>query len=215
MLHDLSVLDEVKIFPHCKQKMSCCDSPPIHVGDGLGWGADVMFVCLNDECPLFVRGWEQIERQYGHSASYRYMELPGSTESNAMMVGTKDAFKGFVVDKESIIKQNKRFQEEKKAVEDLASCVENNNIQPVLALLLDEAANLVNRKKAVLCFIELKDLTAIDPLRNHKFRNPELEHSVNLAIKTVLEATYKKECPHCMEIIKAQAKKCLYCKAEL
>jgi len=215
MLQDLSVLDEVKICPHCKQQMSCCDAPPIHVGDGLGWGSEVLFVCLNDECPLFINGWEKIAQQYGHNASYRYMELPGSTESNVMMVGTAEAYKGFVVDKEALLSQNKRYQKEKVALQQLDTCVEEKNLEPVLVLLLDEAANIDDRKRAVECLTSLNDLAAIDPLRNHKFRSTDLEQLVNIAIRSILEANYKKECPHCMEIIKAQAKKCMHCKEDL
>lgn len=215
MLQNLSVLDEVKICPHCKQRMSCCEAPPIHVGDGLGWGSDVLFICLNDDCPLFVNGWKQIEMQYGHRSSYRYMELPDSKEANVMMVGTSEAYKGFVVDKEAILKQNKRFQAEQAALKQLETCVEENNLEPVLTLLLDEAANIDGRKKAVDCLIALKDLSAIDPLRNHKFRSTDLEQAVNIAIRGILEANFKKECPHCLEIIKAQAKKCMHCQADV
>jgi len=215
MLRDLSVLDEVKICPHCKQQMSCCSAPPIHVGDGLGWGAEVMFVCLNDECPLFINGWDKIEVQYGHRASYRYMELPGSKESNVMMVGTADAYKGFVIDKEAMLAQNKRFQQEKEALKQLDTCVEEKNITPVLTLLCDEAANIDDRKKAVDCMIAINDIAVIDPLRNHKFRSTDLEQAINIAIRRILETNFKKECPHCMEIIKAQAKKCMHCKEDL
>jgi len=215
MLQDLSVLDEVKICPHCKQQMSCCDAPPIHVGDGLGWGSEVLFVCLNDECPLFVNGWAKIAQQYGHNSSYRYMELPGSSESNVMMVGTAEAYKGFVVDREALLAQNKRYQKEKSALQQLETCVEEKNLEPVLVLLLDEAANIDDRKKAVECLAALNDLAAIDPLRNHKFRSTDLEQLINIAIKSILNANYKKECPRCMEIIKAQAKKCMHCKEDL
>ena len=67
------------------------------------------------------------------------MELPGSTESNVMMVGTAEAYKGFVVDKEALLSQNKRYQKEKVALQQLDTCVEEKNLEPVLVLLLDEA----------------------------------------------------------------------------
>jgi len=70
-------LDEKHFCPHCKEQLSCCSTPPIHVGDGLGWGTEAYFICLNDECSLFKNGWEHIEMQFGHRASYRYMLLPG------------------------------------------------------------------------------------------------------------------------------------------
>lgn len=215
MLQDLSVLDEVRICPHCKQKLSCCEAPPFHIGDGLGWGSEVMFICLNDGCSLFLNGWDQIERQYGHHSSYRYMELPGSPEGNCLMVGNSDAFKGCVISKNELTKLNKRYQDEKRAREELKTCVADNNIKPVMDLLLDEAADLVGRESALACLDELNDLSCIDPLRNHKFRDPAFEHKVNLSLAELLKRNFKKECPHCSEIIKSQAKKCMHCKESL
>ena len=215
MIQDLSYLDEVKICPHCKQSLSCCEAPPIHVGDGLGWGSDILFICLNDGCPLFLNGWEKIENQYGHHASYRYMELPGSPEGNCMMVGNADAFKACIVDKEELKNQNERFRKEKEATQKLKSCVEENNLEPVMTLLLDEGASKSVRVSALGYLTELNDLACVDPLRNHTFRDPAIEHDVNKAVAELLKRNFKKECPHCLEIIKAQAKKCMHCKEDL
>ncbi len=215
MIQDLSCLDEVKTCPHCNQTMSCCEAPPIHVGDGLGWGSDVLFICLNDTCPLFLRGWEKIEKQFGHHASYRYMELPGSPEGNYMMVGNADAFKACIINKEELKSQNARFRREQDATQKLKSCVQDNNLEPVMTLLLDEAASKSIRVTAVEHLKELNNLACIDPLRNHVFRDPALEHKVNQVIAELLKNNFKKECPHCLEIIKAQAKKCMHCKENL
>lgn len=215
MSDNLSALDEKKICPHCQTQLSCCEAPPFHIGDGLGWGSDILFICLNDECSLFVNGWKQIEVQYGHRSSYRYMELPGSPEGNVMMVGTKEAFKGSVVDKEALLQQNERYQAEKQAVANLPGCLDKNDTTPVMTLLLDEAASLSNREAALPYLIRLNDLGCIDPLRNHSFRDTSFEQKVTMAILTLLKTNYKKECPYCAEIIKAQAKKCMHCKEDL
>ncbi|MFH0784747.1 MAG: zinc ribbon domain-containing protein [Pseudomonadota bacterium] len=215
MLRDLSFLDEEKICPHCKTELSCCEAPPIHVGDGLGWGSEVMFICLNDLCSLFLKGWDQIESKYGHHASYRYMELPGSPAGNIMMVGNADAFKACVINKDVLFAQNERYQKEKEALEGLKTCVEKNDIQPVMTLLLDEAATKSDRVLALEYLQKLNDLQCIDPLRNHKFRDPALEFAVKQVLENLLKANFKKECPHCKEIIKAQANKCMFCKENL
>lgn len=207
----LKYLDEQHNCPHCKEHLNYCSTPPIHVGDGLGWGTETYFICLNDECPLFVNGWDYIEAQFGHRASYRYMLLPGNTEGTPMMVASKDAFKGCIIDKESIIRQDERYAREKKAVAELDTCVAAKNLEPVLLLLLDEAADRKNREQAADLLIGLNDLSCIDPIRNHNFRDDNLAHRVNLAIKKLLTANYKKECPDCAEIIKSQAKKCQHC----
>ncbi len=212
---DYSFLDEAHTCPHCKVKMDCCEAPQFHVGDGLGWGSDVLFICLNDDCPLFVEGWDRIDQQYGHSASYRYMELPGSKESNLMMVGNKMAFKGSIIDPEVLKKQNTRYQRELEAVAALDNCVEKNDIEPVMTLILDEGANKTERKRAISLLLKLNDLKCIDPIRNHTFRDSSLEQEVNMVITQLLQQNFVKECPYCYEIIKAQAKKCLHCKTDL
>lgn len=215
MFQDLSRLDEVKTCPHCSQELSCCEAPPIHIGDGLGWGSDVLFICLNDGCLLFLEGWAKIENQYGHHASYRYMELPGSSEGNYMMVGNADAFKACVVDKEELKMQNERYRKGKEAHDKLKSCVEEKNLEPVTTLLLDESLPKVWRVSAAEYLLKLNDLNCVDPLRNHKFRDTALEGKVNMAISALLKQNFKKECPYCSEIIKAQANKCMHCKENL
>jgi hypothetical protein len=162
-----------------------------------------------------MEGWQNIEEKYGHHASYRYMELPGSKERNLMMVGSKDAFTGSIVDPQELKRQNERFRKEQQAIKDLSTCVEKHNLEPVLFLILDEAANISDRKKAVTYITELNDLSCIDPIRNHTFRDTSLEMECNMAISKLLKTNHKKECPHCYEIIKAQAKKCQYCKEDL
>lgn len=215
MLYRETNYDEVKICPHCKTKLSCCEAPQIHVGDGLGWGSDVLFICLSDYCPLFLKGWEHVGEEYGHHASYRYMELPGSTESNVMMVGNKDAFKGSLVDPEAIKKQNVRYKAEREALEKLKTCIEEKNLSPVLTLLLDEAALKSSRVSALEYLVKLNDLSCIDALRNHTFRDASFEQKTNMCISMLLKTNFRKECPYCAEIIKSQAKKCMHCKEDL
>lgn len=212
---DYSFLDETHICPHCKGQMDCCEAPQFHVGDGLGWGSDVLFICLNDDCPLFVKGWAQIDAQFGHSASYRYMELPGSKESNLMMVGNKMAFKGSIIDPEVLKNQNDRFRKEKEAVKALDTCLEDKDLEPVLALILDEGASREQRKRAVSLLLPLNDLNCIDPIRNHAFKDSSFEQETNMIISQLLTKNFKKECPYCCEIIKAQAAKCMHCKADV
>ncbi|SHO45325.1 zinc ribbon domain-containing protein [Desulfopila aestuarii] len=212
---DYSFLEEVHTCPHCQKKMECCDAPQFHVGDGLGWGSDVLFICLNDDCPLFVKGWDRIEQQYGHSASYRYMELPGSKESNLMMVGNEMAFKGSIVDPEALKKQNVRYQKEIEATKALDSCLENNDLGPVMTLILDEGADKVQRKKAIQLLLQLNNLKCIDPIRNHSFKDSSIEQEVNMVISQLLQNNFSKECPFCCEIIKSQANKCMHCKTDL
>jgi len=211
----LAYLEEKHTCPHCKTELTLCHAPPMHVGDGLGWGSEFLFICLNDECSLFVKGWEHIENQYGHVGSYRHMEIPNSTESYNMMVAGKAAFTGSIVDVEALKRQNARYQAEKKAVAELDTCVEANNLEPVLFLLTDNAANISDRKRAASLLVELNDLSCIEPLRNHDFTDTQLEQDINLAIHKILVDHFLRECPYCAELIKARAKLCKHCGKEL
>ncbi len=207
--------ENIPTCPHCKTELSCCESPAIHVGDGLGWGSDVLYICLNDECSVFINGWKQIEIQYGHSSSYRYMQLPGSSESNVMMVGSEDAFKGSIIDLEVVEAQNIRYQKEKKALEDLESSTKEKDLGPAMQLILDEAAGVKGRKKAISMLLEINDLGCIDPIRNHKFRDTSIETECNMISLQLLKANFKKECPFCLELVKSKARVCIHCKKEL
>ncbi|MBU1138170.1 MAG: zinc ribbon domain-containing protein [Proteobacteria bacterium] len=213
-IQNLSVLDEEHICPSCKTKMSCCEVPPVHVGDGLGWGSEVLFICLNDDCPTFRNGWDKVDVNYGHKASFRDMQLPGSTEQNVMMVASKDAFTGSIVDPEQMREQNERNIKEKEAVAALDTCVQDNDISPVMTLILDEAADNSGRLRAISLLKEFNDLSCIDAIRNHTFNKTDIEQKCKLVISQMLKDNYKKECPYCAELIKAQAKKCMHCNAD-
>ena len=213
-IRDLSVLDEEHTCPNCKIRMTACEAPPVHVGDGLGWGSEVLFICLNDDCTTFTGGWDKIDVNYGHKATFRNMQLPGSTEQNVMMVASKIAFTGSIIDREQMQKQNERFQKEKTAVAALEFCVEKKDITPVMTLILDEKASPAGRQKAVKLLKEFNDLSCIDPIRNHTFNKTDIEQECNLVIAQLLKDNFKKECPLCAELIKAQAKRCLHCKGE-
>lgn len=209
------LLEEEHHCPHCEAKLTLCHAPPIHVGDGLGWGSEYLFICLNDECQLFVSGWKNIENNYGHVGSYRYMKLPDSNESYNMMVAGKDAFTGSVVDPEEIKRANKRYQKEKEAVAKLDTCVEEKNLDPVLYVLLDDHVALQTKKRAVGLLTQLNDPACIEPLRNHNFKDSHLEQDINMAINAILANHYLRECPYCAELIKARATVCKHCQKEL
>lgn len=207
--------NEEHYCPHCDTRLSCCETPPFHIGDGLGWGSEVMFICLNDECPVFANGWKQVDEVYGHSGTFRYMKLPDQTKGEIMMVGSGMAFTGSIVDPEKIKSQNKRYLAEKEATTKLETCVADKDISPAIYLITDEHAKVSSRKKACDLLVDLNDLACIDPIRNYSFRNTDVEQRANMAIIALLAANFKKECPVCAEIIKKQAKICQFCQKEL
>lgn len=211
----MRLAQEKHLCPHCQQQLSCCEAPPFHIGDGLGWGTDIFFLCLNDQCALFTRSWENFEQRYGHNASCRYMLLPGEDTGMTIMVGSAEAFTGSIIDLESITSQNQRFHNETKFIAQLDTCLAEKNLEPVLGLILDNSAELPMRRRAIELLAAMNDLSCLDPLRNHTFAHTDIEMEVNMAIRQLLEKNHRKECPYCMEIIKAQAKACRHCGKEV
>ncbi len=215
VIQNTAVFDEEHTCPDCKAKMSCCEAPPVHVGDGLGWGSEVLFICLNNECPTFQGGWKKVDVNYGHKGTFRNMQLPGSTELNVMMVASEFAFTGSIIDPVQMREQNEHYQERQKAVAKLDTCVQDNDITPVMTLILDEKATPADRSKAVSLLKEFNDLSCIDAIRNHTFKKTDLAQEINMVVSQLLKDNFKKECPFCAELIKAQATKCMHCKADI
>ncbi len=211
----LRYLENKPACPHCKDQLTLCHAPPMHVGDGLGWGSEFLFICLNNECSLYANGWEFVELQYGHVGSYRHMEIPGSKETYNMMVAGQSAYTGSIVDVEALKKQNDRFQKEKEAIAALDTCLEENNLEPVLTLLTDNAAAPEARKRAAALLVPLNDINCIEPLRNQKYGDNHIEQDINMAITKILATQYLRECPFCAELIKSRAKVCKHCQKEL
>lgn len=60
--------------PHCGQKMEKWEVPDNPFGQT--WDNDFMYICFNDECPYYVRGWDVMARQTKGSMSYRLMYNP-------------------------------------------------------------------------------------------------------------------------------------------
>ena len=84
--------------PHCGNRLLPWRSP-----DMTTWGGRVQFVCFQDECPYFARGWDWMKQKYNVLASYRYRLDPESGESGPLPVWSRTALKNQVVsEKESM-----------------------------------------------------------------------------------------------------------------
>lgn len=200
--------------PHCQQTLSKWATPTYNFADGLGWGTDYLFVCFNDDCSFYIRGWEQMMEKYGHPYSYRYMEYPDSNESGAIPVGSKIAAKGNIVDEEE-----ERLMAEREATR-LAHIayykyIKEQDKNGLLDLLFNES---IHQKVRISCAEYIGshfELDMIDPLRNNTFQDKVVETKANEAIEEIHRRNYTRECPYCAEIIKARAKICKHCQKEL
>jgi RNA polymerase subunit RPABC4/transcription elongation factor Spt4 len=207
----LAFIEEEHICPHCNTRMTPCHTPPLHVGDGLGWGSPVFMICLNNECSLYKKSWQEFEDNYGHVASCRYMLLPGADKGEPIMVASCDAYTGCVIDVEEEKRRNRRWQKEQEAAASLDTCVADGDLEPVMLLILDENAKVENRERACALLDRINDIACVDPIRNHVFRHTEIGQLANMAVDRILKSHNLKECPHCAELVKAKAKVCKHC----
>ncbi len=89
-------IDKAPMCPHCGIETSEYKAPPFNFSDGLGWGTPFLYVCFNDNCPLFVNGWKHMEENYGQVASYRYMVMPDSGEESVMPAFSIESMRHFL-----------------------------------------------------------------------------------------------------------------------
>lgn len=74
--------------PHCDSRMLKWYTPP-----DLSWGTPYQYVCFNDDCGYYVRGWTWILQQYNKEASYRHRFNPFTGESGPVPVWSPTALR--------------------------------------------------------------------------------------------------------------------------
>ena len=68
------------------------------VPDEATWSEEFFFVCFNDDCPYYQKGWEWMEKQYSQKASYRYMVNPTTGASSSIPVWSDAATREMIVE---------------------------------------------------------------------------------------------------------------------
>ncbi len=202
---------EKPICPHCKQQMSIWEVPPINVGDGLGWGTPYLFMCFNDDCPLYTQGWDNMMDNYAQRASYRCINFPGTTQFELIPVFSPVGGQGQVIDDQVLAEEEALKQNIKRGFSILADCYVNKDGISILKLLTDSTEPVRVRMKAAEMIGDIGELEAIEPIRNLKFGNQRLQEQVDGAVKKIHERFFTRECPFCAEIIKKRAKVCKHC----
>ncbi|MBF0226861.1 MAG: zinc ribbon domain-containing protein [Desulfobacterales bacterium] len=203
------------VCPHCGIEMSIWEVPPVNFSDGLGWGEPYLFICFNDSCSLYVKGWQEIKDNYSHNASYRCMCYPGTQNFEYLPVFGSDGGKGQILDAELIEKEQAMEEAMKKGFATLADCYVSKDWITVLKIVLDNLEPMRVRIKASEMIGDFGGLDAIEPLKNYKFSNDILSEKVNEAIIKIHAQNFTRECPFCAEIIKTRAKICKHCGREV
>ncbi len=81
--------------PHCGAKLLPWRSP-----DMSSWGGDIQYICFNDECEYFIRGWNWMMEHFEQTVSYRHRFDPETGDSGPIPVWSKSALKDLIVEEE-------------------------------------------------------------------------------------------------------------------
>ncbi|MDM8544187.1 zinc ribbon domain-containing protein [Desulfococcaceae bacterium HSG9] len=201
--------------PHCNEEMKLWEVPPVNFSDGLGWGVPYLYLCFNDECPLYKSGWQDIEDQYGYSASCRCLCYPGTETFENMPVFSPIGAQGQIIDDQVLLEQEILKENTKKGFSILADCYVQKDSVTILKLLLDPAEPSRVRLKAAEMIGDIGELEAVEPIKNVKFGNTKIQEQVDAAISKIHAINFTRECPFCAEIIKKRAKICKHCKSDV
>ena len=87
--------DDKTLCPHCGVKMLKWQ-PPIEAN----WGTHAHYVCFNDECPYYIKGWDWMQKQYDHKVSYRHRYDPVADYAGPLPVWSADAMRDRIVEDE-------------------------------------------------------------------------------------------------------------------
>ena len=82
--------------PYCEDKLkkwAVPDNPFVHT-----WDNDFMYICFNDECPYFVRGWDRMYKETNQGMSYRLMYNPRNHCCGPIPVLTPNFLKESIVE---------------------------------------------------------------------------------------------------------------------
>lgn len=78
---------------YCSQEMKKWETPANST-----WATPFLWVCFNDECPYFVRGWDHMMKTQEVKASYRQSLDPSTGSSGPLPCWSSDAHKDNIIE---------------------------------------------------------------------------------------------------------------------
>jgi SAM-dependent methyltransferase len=82
--------------PYCSERMKKWAVPDNPFA--CTWDNEFMYICFNDECPYFVRGWDHMYREGNRGASYRCMYNPESDCCSPIPVPSPKALRESIIE---------------------------------------------------------------------------------------------------------------------
>ena len=79
--------------PHCGSRLKKWRVP-----EESTWDEEFFFVCFNDECPYYRKGWAWMKQEYSQQASYRFMINPTTGNSSQIPVWSDSATREMIVE---------------------------------------------------------------------------------------------------------------------
>ena len=79
--------------PHCESSLKKWLVP-----EEASWNEEFFYVCFNDECSYYQRGWEWMKEQFNQAASYRYMVNPTTGACAPLPVWSDSATREMIVE---------------------------------------------------------------------------------------------------------------------
>jgi hypothetical protein len=201
--------------PHCKEEMKIWETPPINFADGLGWGTPFLYICFNDDCPLYSQGWGHMKETYAQKASYRCMCYPDSKQFQLIPVFSPMGAKGQIIDDQILLEQEMLKEAIKKGFSILADCYVSKDGVAVLNLLLDASQPMRVRVKAAEMIGDIGEIEALEPLKSLRSGNDKLDTEIEKSVSKIHKRFFTRECPFCAEIIKRRAKICKHCGSQV
>ena len=94
----MSEIKEALKCQHCGKKMSKWATPQMPFGGSTTWTSEFLYVCFNDRCPYFVKGWDWMWNNYHRHVSYRHTLDPATGRTCPVPVKSKTALKDCIIE---------------------------------------------------------------------------------------------------------------------
>jgi hypothetical protein len=85
--------EDKTICPHCGEKMKKWSTPDLST-----WSAEYFFVCFNDKCSYYVKGWKHMKETTEVGCSYRHRYDPDTGACGPLPVWSPDAGKELILE---------------------------------------------------------------------------------------------------------------------